>query len=414
VIRRSAPALLTTALALGLAGCASPALPAPSAVPDATGEEHGHIEGAQEMAEPQAHLLAVDEHGGLTHLDLLDRSADDLGRLGGVESVTTEGRYAYAVRPDADAVTVVDSGVWTWSHIDHFHYYRAEPRVLGDIAGHGRATVSASDAGAGVFFADSGEAVLLSADTLGDGSLEEAFRVEVEPHDGLLVPVGTRALVTEPGADGVAARVRALDADGATGAAAECLGARGSITTVVGVVIGCLDGALLATVGEGGSIAFERIPYPDGTAAAPARRFDGREGRPTVAAIAGDPGSTAIWLLDTRERGWRHLEVGEPLVRATAVDDADEHLLALTAEGRVLVLDARTGERLAGTAPLLAATVADPARLAGVALLTDQSRAYLNGVAERRLFEIDFADAARVSREFPTAAEPRLLIGTGR
>jgi hypothetical protein len=445
VIHRTTLALLATAIALALAGCATTSADdGPDATGAALGDGHGEIAGAQEMAEPQAHLLALDDTGAATHVDLLDETVDDLGTIDGVESVATEGRYAYAVRPGHDAVTIIDSGVWTWSHIDHFHYYRAEPAVLGDVEGEGRATVSASDAGAGLFFANSGEAVLLAAATLGDGSLDEAFRIEVAPHDGLIVPVGSRAIVTEPGVavDGVegtgearAARVRALAADGTAGESAECVDARGTITTVVGVVIGCLDGALLAVAGDDGEIAFERIPYPVEQTAPRAEAFSSRESRPTVAALAGPTHSTSpsaaasavapagaaraaqsssFWLLDTRERAWQLIDAGEPIVRVTAVDDADGHVLALSAEGRVLVFSAETGERLAATEPILAATTADPERLAGVELIADQHRAYVNGVAERRLFEIDFADGARISRQFETAAEPRFMIETGR
>lgn len=380
----------------------------------ALGDEHGHIDGAREMAEPQAHLLTLDERGDVAHLDLLDDSVDAMGTVDGVESLTTEGRYAYAVRPEDDAVTVIDSGVWTRSHIDHFHYYRAAPKRLGEIQGDGRATVSANDAGAGVLFTGSGEAVVVHAESLGDASLDETFRIRVEPHDGLVVPVGSGAIVTEPGPDGIPARVRALDADGAPHEAAECETAAGTITTVVGVVVGCSDGALLATIVEDETIRFERIPYPEGVVAPAAQQFRARDGRPTVAALAGAPGATAIWLLDTRELAWDLVDVGEPLLQATAVDDADGHVLVLTAEGRVRVLAAATGERIGTTEPILADTAADPERLAGVELIADQDRAYLNGVAEHRLFEIDYADAARISREFETASEPRLLVETGR
>ncbi len=413
--RNTAPPLLAIAAALALAACAqSPVAGSdPAATSDDTsiGDGHGAIDGAREVAEPQLHLFTVGTDGVANHLDLLDGSVDELGALDGADGLATEGRYAYAIRPGADAVTVVDSGVWTWSHIDHFHYYRAETRTLGDVVGAGRATVSANDAGAGIFFPESGEAVLLAGDTLADGSLDERFRIETTPHDGLVVPIGERALVTEAGADGIAARVRALDADGEPLAAAECSEARGTITTVVGVVIGCRDGALLTVIGDEGELVFEHIPYPAGATAPRAETFRAREGRPTVAATAG---ASAIWLLDTRERTWTLLETGEPIVQATAVDDTDGHVLALTADGRVLVFTA-AGERLAATEPLVGASLADVGGLAtGVELIADQHRAYLNGPAERRLFEIDFADAGRVARTFDTLDEPRFLVETGR
>jgi hypothetical protein len=309
-------------------------------------------------------------------------------------------------------VSIVDSGAWTWSHIDHFHYYLAEPTVLGDVSGRGRATVSTNDFGAGILFPESGEAVVLDADTLGDGSLEERFRVDVAPHDGLLVPIGERALITEPGSDGAPSRVRVLDADGRpSDAAADCADATGTITTVVGVAFGCRDGALLATIDDAGDgIQFEHIPFPEGDGAAPVESFHAREGRPTVAAVTG---TTGIRLLDTRRRSWTLIDAGEPIVRATAVDDADEHVLALTADGRVLVLSGATGERLGETEPLVAASLASE-HAAGVELIADQHRAYLNGPVERQLFEIDFADAARIARTFETPTEPRFMVETGR
>ena len=420
--RTTLPSITAIALAFTLTACAGAGTsgagasgPSNAAGDDtALGDGHGAIAGVQELPEPQLHLLTLDETGAIAHLDLLDESVDELGTADGVADVTdvaTEGRYAYLVRPDAGAVSVVDSGVWTWNHGDHFHYYRGEASVLGDVEGSGRATVAANDAGAGLFFAETGEAIVLDAAMLADGSLDERVRVSVEPHDGFIVPVGSSALVTEPGADGAPASVRIVDGGGRQGEAVECADAAGTIATVVGVVVGCRDGALLATIGDPGVVEIERIPYPADAGAPPATEFRAREGRPTVAAVAGTSG---IWLLDTRTRSWALLDAGTPILQASAVDDADEHVLALAADGRVLVLSGATGEVLAETEPIVAASVADPALVAGVELIADQHRAYLNGPAERRLYEIDFADAARIARTFDTAAEPRFTVETGR
>ncbi len=197
-------------------------------------------------------------------------------------------------------------------------------------------------------------------------------------------------------------------ADGAEIAdAVACADPAGTITTRVGAVIGCRDGALLVTV-EDERPSIERIPYPEGATAPRATAFANREGRPTVAAVAEGAG---IWMLDTRERSWTLLPTTEPVVQATAVDDKDANVLALTSDGRVLVLDGRTGVVRASSDPLVGASLA---AAHPVSLIADQQRAYLNGPAEGRMWEIDFADDARVARAFAPDTTPLFLAETGR
>lgn len=412
-------ALTTLGLLAPLVVACGADVPTPAAGEDApvssAAEDHGEIAGAVELDEPPVGLTTVDASGVVRHLDLLDESVTelaDLGALGDVAGVHTDGRYVF-VGSD-DGVEVVDSGVWTWDHVDHFHYYRTEPRDLGLVEGDGPATVattaSSTSGGTGLFFGDSGEAVLLDTEALADGTLSELFRVEVEPHDGMLVPVGEHALVTEPGRTGAAGRVVALGADGEPrpGEGWACEDAAGTITTRVGTVVGCADGALLAT-SVGDELRVQRIAYPRGTTAPPATDFAGRDGRPTVAALAG---KDRVWLLDTREESWRLLDSPVPLTQVTAVDDDDEHVLGLTTDGRVAVLDGGSGELLATTGPLAAESLRSGT--GEPALVADQQRAYLSLPAERRLVEIDVADDARVARAFDTATEPLLTTGTGR
>lgn len=410
-------------LVLGTVACAGDPDAASStgdAAPDSADGSAGHgaVAGAAEVAEPQLGLTTIDPSGAVTHLDLLDESVSDLGSVGEPSAMTTDGRYLFA--QTGAGVEIVDSGVWTWDHVDHFHYYRAEPRLVGTVEGGadeggaeeaGPATVATTNlstsSGTGLFFPGSGDAVLLDTEALSRGEITEQFRLETEPHDGMVVPVGSFALVT--GAeDGVASSVAAHTADGEpTGLEEPCVQASGTITTRVGAVIGCADGALLASVVDD-ELTIERIPYPADTTAPAATSFDNREGRPTVAALAGDAG---IWLLDTRDRTWTLLPSPAPLVAVTAVDDADQHVLGLAADGRVLVIDGADGALLAATEPLVAESLAaGPAPV----LVADQQRAYLSGPAERQLLEIDYADGARIARTFETTTEPAFTAETGR
>lgn len=418
--------LLTATTLLGTVACSSPAAD-PAATPTASDVPHGFVAGAAEMAEPQLHLATIDAGGSLALLDLLDGTSTPVATLGQVSGLSTDGRFVFAAAAEPGTVTIVDSGAWTVDHEDHQHYYRAEPALVGTVTGSGTGVVSGGGTLTTVRFADSGTGLVLDTGDLGDGTVTELARVASAPGAGVLVPVGDRLLSGRTDAPGSALNgtdaVQVLDAHGTpvAGATADCAELSGTITTAVGVVFGCADGALLATAsadagtGEGtAAITFERIPYPDGvTAADRALEFGNRAGRPTVAAVAGDGGA---WLLDTRERHWSRLATDTPLLQVAAVDDSAGHVVALARDGRVLVLEGATGSVLAATDPLLPATLANGAAALpdGVELTVDASRAYLNAPADGLVYEIDFADAARIARSFPVDGEPRFLAETGR
>ena len=432
--RPAVTALLGTTLVgtilLGTAACADPA-----ATPTASAVPHGYVAGAAEMAEPQLQLATINGAGSLALLDLLDGTSVALTTLDEVSTVSTDGRFVFVASAGPGTVTIVDSGTWTVDHEDHQHYYRADPAVVGTVTGSGTGTVAGGGTLTTVRFADSGTGLILDTGDLADGTVTELGRVAGDPGDGVLVPFGDSVLAGRTDAPGSAgptdapgsaghgaAAVRVLDSSGTPvpGATADCAELSGTITTRVGVVFGCADGALLATAGTGADtdagIAFERIPYPDGvTAADRALEFGNRAGRPTVAAVAGDTGA---WLLDTRERSWSRLATDTPLLQVAAVDDSAGHVVALAADGRVLVLDAATGSTLAATEPLLPATLAaaetgDAGLLDGVDLTVDAGRAYLNAPLEGLVYEVDFADNARIARTFPIDGEPRFLAETG-
>ena len=356
---------------------------------------HGYVEGAAELTEPQLTLATIDAAGQLALTDLVDEARVEVASLDRVTDAATDGRFVFAT--DAAGVTIVDSGVWTVDHEDHSHYYRAEPAVVGTVAGAGPAAVAGGGAITAITFAG-GESVLLDSAALAAGSVVEVDRLSAD----LVVPFGEKTLVAAAGT------VTVL---GEPGAKIACPDPRGTIATRVGVVVGCRDGAILATsVSE--TVDFEAVPYPAGTDVSDrALEFRARPGRPTVAAVAG---SSGYWLLDTRERSWVRVSTDETLLRVAAADDAEGNVIALASDGSIVTLDGETGDTIAATAPVLADTVADPALLAGVELTVDANRAYVNGPAEGAIFEIDYADDARVARTLEIPGSPVFFAETGR
>ncbi|MCH6468945.1 ABC transporter [Sinomonas terrae] len=413
--RRLAPVL--AALVLTAASACSNTAPSAEVSPSSgtpSGSGHGAVTGAAEVAEPQLHLVAIDQTGNVGMLNLLENKETKIGTVGAPSAVATDGRYVFATT--SKGVEILDGGTWTWDHGDHFHYYRAAPALLGTVPGGGAPAVStgmvSTAGGTGLFFPESGDAVLLDNASLSRGEIRERFRAQLSPHQGLVVPVGEGAIVTTPDAEGRPAALQYHDAGGkpVEGARADCPEARGSVVTRVGAVVGCGDGALVITT-QDDAPAFEKIPYPNGASASAAVKFDARKGRPTVAGVGGP---TGVWLLSTRQRSWQWLPTPVPMVHASAVDDQKGHVVTLDAEGRVHVYLAKTGEEVGVTEPLLPKTLSTSPSLDSVSLTVDAQRAYVNAPSEAVVYEIDFADSARIARTLLPSVQPAFIAETGR
>ncbi|MQA34713.1 ABC transporter [Modestobacter roseus] len=393
-------ALSALTCVLLLAGCGSDAVEPSSAGAAPTTGGHGYVEGAAELTEPQLQLAYLDDAGSVRAVDLLTEESAELGDVGGVAAVATDGRFLFAASEPDGELTVVDTGTWTVDHGDHVHYYRAPARVVGTLDWSGGVRAASSETLTALFSPDTGAGLVLDRTALGDGELTEVARVDAEPHDGALVPLGNRLVATTAGS------VVALDADGEQlpGAETECAEPRGGHATRVGVVVSCADGAVLATGTEDG-VAFERIPYPEPVADEDrAAAFANRAGRPSVAAPAGQRG---VWVLDSRARTWQLVPTDTPWVHAVAADDAEDRVVGVDTAGRVVVLTPEDGAIVA-TEQLLPVD-----RLDEVDLQVDADRAYVNVPGGDRLVEVDYADGARLARSFPTEVAPAHLAETG-
>ncbi len=390
---RRAPAriLSTIGLATGLALTVTACSTGTPSADDATASTrpHGYVEGASEAQEPQVRLLAVSATGETALHDLLTEESTELDGVDAPEHSATDGRFL--VTSDGDHTTIVDGGSWTVDHGDHTHYYAADPRVVGTIDGGGPVEVHSSETMTTLTWPDRGEAVVLDREALGQGEVDETARVDAT----VLLPVGEQLVAAQGDT------VRVLDADGdpsgtASADAQACTDPAGGIVTRAGAVVGCADGAVV--VDDAGATSF--VDLPDDAERPTA--FAARSGRPTVAGLAGD---TGFWLLDVREGSWRHVPTERPLRAVVAVDDEDEHVVGVDADGRVVVVTPDDGTA-ASTEPLIDADAAPLLQL-------DAQRAYLADPASGTVHEIDFADDARIARTVDLPVAPAAFAEVG-
>ncbi len=449
--RLSLPLVLAcgATLSLALVACSITPQPATSPLPEGTdtarptdGSGHGAVAGAVEVAEAQLQLATVSADGETSLLDLIDGGERALGSVPAPERVTTDGRYVFS--DSGSGVAITDGGAWTWDHGDHFHFYRAEPAQIGILPGEGPAAI-AGDAlpttgSTGVFFEGSGEAVLLDNAALSTGSLVERFRVSEAPHAGIAAPLGDGALVSHVNTDNGATELRVVDASGTpTGQTAACESPRSATTTRAGLVVLCEAGAIVAEAGApGGSdshtsegegakgtdigsttkdadtehASLTLVPFPDAPGGTP-EHLAGRKGRPMLAGIGhGSDGQPGIWQLDARAHTWAWIPSSAELLRAVAVGDEAEHVVALDARGSVRVL--RSGEELAATPPLLETADLASDHFDTLTLTVDSQRAYINSPSRGLVYEIDYVDSARIARELAPTVRPDFLAEVGQ
>lgn len=431
-----------TALAAGaallLCSCSSPAQETSGTAAEAssvggTDNGHGHVDGAQEIAEPALSLVLGGASTPPRLLDLITEEESALPFTRAALGLSGEGRFVAATT--GSGAELVDTGRWSWDHGDHFHYYTADARALGTLEGRGPVTVhggvNSMAGGTAVLFPEEGRAVLLENETLAHSSAPDARRYEVAIGAGELLPLdGTRALAA--GGDGSEAGLRdravVLDADGApTGVAAACTRPSGAAVTRAGAVIGCEEGAIIATERDG-EVTLTLAGFPEGSTAARPQTLSQRKGR---TALAGPAGDTGFWLLDVRRATWSLHPTDDPVTQAVAADDADGHVLTLDAKGRVAVYTTGSDSTTSDAAPEVTSSsgAIQPARpvattrpLAGVSddvpasptLQVDAHRAYLNDPATGRVFELDYADGARLARTLTPADGALTMHEVGR
>ncbi len=160
------------------------------------GDDHAMEHGDEHGAELAGRLLIGDgETGALSVIDLetghVHQDEFDLGSRAGRIYPTKSGRFAVAVSSDANAVNVIDGGMYLEEHGDHFDMVERDVSTLGlDLSGDRPVHLYVGGEWATVFYDGSGDIVLLNEHELEEeGSSYQPIVLNAGPHHGAAIPL---------------------------------------------------------------------------------------------------------------------------------------------------------------------------------------------------------------------------------
>ena len=162
-------------------------------LPFPEGDHHDHEEHEVELA---GRLLIGD--GGTGDLSVIDletgrvhQNEFDLGSRAGRIYPTRSGRFAVAVSTDANAVSIVDGGLYLEAHGDHFDMVERDASLLGiDLMGDRPVHMYVGDDWATVYYDGSGDFVLINEHELEEeGESYQPITMNAGPHHGAVIPL---------------------------------------------------------------------------------------------------------------------------------------------------------------------------------------------------------------------------------
>ena len=165
-------------------------------LPFPEGDHHAMEHDDEHAAELAGRLLVGDgETGDLSVIDLetghVHQNEFDLGSRAGRIYPTKSGRFAVAVSSDANAVNVLDGGVYLEAHGDHFDLVERDVKLLGiDLMGDRPVHMYVGGEWATVYYDGSGDFVLINEHELEEeGASYVPVRMNAGPHHGAVIPL---------------------------------------------------------------------------------------------------------------------------------------------------------------------------------------------------------------------------------
>ena len=165
--------------------------------PPFPGDHHDAMEhGDEHAAELAGRLLVGDgETGDLSVIDLetdhVHQNEFDLGSRAGRIYPTKSGRFAVAVSSDANAVNILDGGIYLQEHGDHFDLIERDTSLLGiDLTGDRPVHMYVGGEWATVYYDGSGDFVLINEHELEEqGTAYQPIRMNAGAQHGAVIPL---------------------------------------------------------------------------------------------------------------------------------------------------------------------------------------------------------------------------------
>lgn len=300
----------------------------------------------EETAGPRPRIVATYD-GGLLTLDANTLEVVDDASLDGFLRVNSAGDGRTVFVSTTGGFRAFDAGTWSIPHGDHSHSYIAPPHLTeamypGSEPGH-----VVSHSGKTTLFSDGdGRIQVLDTEKLRSGEQPEAEVLEVEEaHHGVAVALPGDTMLETVGTETERSGARVLDAHGhEIAATSACPGVHGETAAAGGhIALGCENG-IVVWDGE----TFTKVDSPDGYG-----RIGTQSGTEDSAVVLGDYKTdrdnehehpTRISLTDTESKSMRIVDIGTSYSFRSLGRGPDGEALVLGTDGKLHVLDPRSGE----------------------------------------------------------------------
>ena len=378
-------------------------------LPFPEGDHHDEDEHEVELA---GRLLIGDgETGDLSVIDLetghVHQNEFDLGSRAGRIYPTKSGRFAIAVSSDANAVNVIDGGVYLEAHGDHFDLVERDVSTLGlDLSGDRPVHLYVGSEWATVYYDGSGDIVLLNEHELEEeGDSYEPIVLNAGPHHGAAVPLDDDLFAVtiqhpdfaqSPSDYRLPIGAEIWDLDGNSLHRAEgCPDLHGDAGNGHMAVFGCTGGVLMVEAHDG-HYEHAFIPAPAGSP--DDFRLTSVFGYYGLDHFFALGSAVGLYVVDPEEGGMEQLIPATEDLRPiqVALSHDGELLVVIMSDGEIRLYEAHDLDLLASTSEILGADIA-PGFWARPHVATAPGHIFITNSGEGEVIALDAHDLEEVS-----------------